>query len=135
MAKRELRAFAEGNSYKVEVEAGDFRWSIDEPVDEGGTNSGPSPVQELLGALIGCLTISYQFAARRKGIAIDRIEGWVASNEQRYIEQIAVELQVWSSAPQEQLEALLPIAERGCYVRNTLKPEIAYSIELVVNPD
>jgi uncharacterized OsmC-like protein len=131
--KRELRAVAVGNAYRVDVENERFSWTLDESSEEGGTDSGPSPVQALLGALLSCFTISFQFSARRKSVPIDRIDGWIVANEEKYITEIALELQVWSPAPEADVRALLERAERGCYVRNTLKPEIAFSVDLVVS--
>jgi len=38
----------------TEVSARDIKIMIDEPVDRGGTNQGPSPTETLLAALAGC---------------------------------------------------------------------------------
>ncbi|MFN8507153.1 MAG: OsmC family protein [Dehalococcoidia bacterium] len=134
MNERELTNLAEGNGYRIQVTGRDHAWVLDEAVAKGGTNAGPSPVESFLGALLSCLTMSFQFSARRKNVAVERIEGWIAANETKYIERIAIELQVWSPAAEDEVRALLPFAERGCFVKNTLKPEIELSIELVVNP-
>ena len=133
MNERELTNLAEGNGYRIQVTGRDHAWVLDEAVAKGGTNAGPSPVESFLGALLSCLTISFQFSARRKNVPIERIEGWVAANETKYIEQIAIELQVWSPAPEETVRALLPFAERGCFVKNAIKAEIDVSVELIVN--
>ncbi len=132
LGHRELRGVAEGNEYRISVEADHFSWVLDEPIDKGGTAQGPTPVQSFLGALMSCFTVSFQFAARRKGVPIDRIECWVAANDQKYIESIALELQVWSTAPEDEVRELLQRAERGCFVRNVLKPEVELSVDLVV---
>lgn len=133
MANREAHTVATGNSYRVDVESGDHRWTLDEPHDKGGTDAGPSPVQAVLGALLSCLTISFQFEARRRKVPVDRIEGWVAANELRWVEEVAVELQVWSSAPEADIRALLERAERGCFVSNLLRPDLKYTVDLVVH--
>ena len=131
---RELRNSVSGNSYRIDVRSAGHAWVMDEPAAEGGQDSGPTPVEAFLGGLLSCLTISFQFQARRQKVSIERIEGWISANETRYIEQIAVELEVWSSAPEADVRALLPRAEKGCFVSNVLKPEIAYTIELAVYP-
>ncbi len=133
MCNRELTNVVEGNAYRILVRGKEHSWVLDEPLDKGGTNEGPAPVESFLGALLSCLTISFQFSARRKNVPIERIEGWVAANETKYIEQIAIELQVWSPAPEETVRALLPFAERGCFVKNAIKAEIDVSVELIVN--
>lgn len=134
MRPRELRTVAIGNAYRIDVEGGGHTWVLDEPVERGGSGAGPTPVESFLGALVSCLTVSFQFQARRAGIPIQRIEGWVAGTEERYLKEIAVELEVWSDARAADVEALLPKAERGCFVSDVLKPEIAYSVELAVYP-
>ena len=134
LQKRELKSVALGNAYRVEVESATRNWTLDEPAADGGTDAGPTPVEAFLGGLLSCLTISFQFTARRAKVPIERIEGWIAANENRYIENISVELQVWSSAPEADVRALMEKAEKGCFVSNVLKPEIAYTIELAVWP-
>lgn len=133
MATREAHSVAAGNAYRVDVESGEHRWTLDEPPGKGGTDAGPTPVQAMLGALLSCLTISFQFEARRRKVPIDRVEGWVAANELRWIEQVAVELQVWSSAPEADVRALMERAERGCFVSNLLRPDLKYTIDLIVH--
>lgn len=134
MRPRELRNVVIGNSYHVEVRSDRHSWVLDEPTTEGGSDTGPTPVESFLGALLSCLTVSFQFHARRQNIPIERIEGWVAGTEKRFLKDIAVELEVWSSAPAEAVEALLPLARRGCFVSEVLKPEIDFSVELAVYP-
>ena len=87
-----------------------------------------------LGALVSCLTISFQFTARRKNVPIDRIEGWIAANSERFVEDIAIELQVWSPADEATIRDLLPRAERGCFVKALLRPDLKLTIDMTVNP-
>lgn len=134
MANREARSVAAGNSYLVELESGGHHWTLDEPPAEGGTDAGPTPVQAMLGALLGCLTVSFQFQARRRKVPIDRVEGWVAANDKKWVEQVAVELQVWTSAAEDDVRALLAPAERGCFVSNMLRPDLQFTVDLVVHP-
>jgi len=133
LGPRELRAVARGNEYRIEVEADHYGWILDEAGERGGTDSGPTPVQAFLGALLSCFSISFQFAARRKGVAIDRIEGWIVANDEKFIETVALELQVWSAAPEADVRDLLASAERGCFVRNVLRADIELTIDLIVS--
>jgi pyruvate/2-oxoglutarate dehydrogenase complex dihydrolipoamide acyltransferase (E2) component/uncharacterized OsmC-like protein len=130
---RHVRTTSSGTSYRVDVQGpGGHAWTLDEPVAEGGTGSGATPVDGLLGALLGCITISFRAAARRRKVPVERIEGRARANPRRAIKEIALELDVWSSAPEEDVRALLEPAEHGCWVRGVLKPEISYTIELNV---
>jgi uncharacterized OsmC-like protein len=134
LANRELRTTLDGSGFRIEVKNARHSWTLDEPPEDGGTDAGPSPVDAFLGALVSCLSLSFQFYARRQGVPIQRIEGWVVANQDRQIEAIAVELQVWSSAAEQEVRDLLPRAKRGCFVSNVLRPDLAYTVELAVYP-
>ena len=129
--EREVRGVSRGG-YRVDVDAAGFSWTLDEPADKGGTGLGPTPVQSLLGALVGCFTMSLEFAARRAGVPIHRIDGWAGANCERYITAVALELAVWTSAPEAEVRALLPRAEHGCFVRQALSKEIEFTVDLAV---
>lgn len=61
----------------VEIEAAgeltprNFEFSTDWPEDVGGRDSGPSPGEALLGALGGCVGLSYIANAVNRGVEID----------------------------------------------------------------
>jgi len=134
LTKRELRSSSRGDSYTVNVDAGRGRtFLLDEPADEGGTDQGPSPVDAFLAGLLGCLTISFKAAARRRKVPLDRIEGHVKANETGHIKQVRLELEVWSPASEEDVRVILARAERGCYVSGLMKPELDYELELIVH--
>lgn len=42
---------------KIVVEARDFEFVVDEPESLDGSNSGPNPVEYLIGAWAGCLNV------------------------------------------------------------------------------
>ncbi len=53
-----MRASAQGLSHsRVDVTVRDLTFSIDEPVERHGTNTGPAPVETALAALIGCTNV------------------------------------------------------------------------------
>ena len=135
LAKRELRSTSEADSYVVRVDSPGGRViTLDEPAAEGGTDQGPTPVDAFLAGLLGCLTISFKAAGRRRNVPIERIDGHVKTNENGHLKEIRLTLEVWSPAPEENVRALLERAERGCYISALLKPEVDYQLELFVHP-
>ncbi|MBI3249866.1 MAG: 2-oxo acid dehydrogenase subunit E2 [Deltaproteobacteria bacterium] len=132
LAEREVRSVSEGDGYAVQVQSRTHQWLLDEPVEDGGTDRGPTPVDAFLGALLSCMTISFKAAAKRRKIALQRLTGRVHATPRGHLKTITMTLEVWSSAPEADVRALLDVAKRGCYVSGVLKPEISFSVELEV---
>jgi uncharacterized OsmC-like protein len=57
-----------------EVTARSFTFRTDWPAEIGGTDSGPSPGEALLGALGGCVAMTYITKAASRGVTIDELE-------------------------------------------------------------
>jgi putative redox protein len=58
-----------------EIDLGDDRAIvIDEPAEDGGTDTGPRPSQLLASSLAGCTAITMELYARRKGWDIEGLE-------------------------------------------------------------
>jgi pyruvate/2-oxoglutarate dehydrogenase complex dihydrolipoamide acyltransferase (E2) component/uncharacterized OsmC-like protein len=133
LARRELRSRSEGAGYTVQVRSSGHTWELDEPASDGGADRGPDPVSAFLGALLSCMTISFKAAAKRRKVDVRRVDGRVQATPQGHVKDITMTLEVWSPAPEENVRALLDVAKRGCYVSGVLKPEINFSLELVVH--
>jgi len=133
LEKRELLTVSEGKGYRVNVQSHGHAWILDEPTADGGTDVGPDPVTALLGALLSCMTISFKAAARRRQVTIEGMEGRVQANSSGHVKSITMSLEVWSPGPEEKVRALLDTAKRGCYVSGILKPEIEFTVSVVVH--
>jgi pyruvate/2-oxoglutarate dehydrogenase complex dihydrolipoamide acyltransferase (E2) component/uncharacterized OsmC-like protein len=132
LGEREIRSMSEGDGYAVQVRGRTHQWILDEPVEDGGTDRGPTPVDTFVGALLSCMTLSFKAAARRRKVRITKMEGSAQANPGR-IKTITMKLDAWSPDPAENVQALLDTAKRGCYVSGVLKPEIDFQVELVVH--
>src|SRR4051794_2374628 len=66
-----VRGRADG--FAQEIVAGPHRLTGDEPVAVGGTGTGPSPYDLLLGALGSCTSMTVAMYARRKGWPLDEV--------------------------------------------------------------
>src|SRR5262244_3233516 len=60
---------------KTVIDCGEFgRFATDEPVSQGGTGEGPSPLQAVLGALCGCESVTLHRTAKESGFAYSAID-------------------------------------------------------------
>ena len=123
-------------SYRTEVEAGPHRWTMDEPVEAGGTAMGPTPYDMLAAALGGCTAMTLEFYAKREKIPLEGADVTVTHDRQSvkdcsdcttqagFIHRFRVEIRLYGDAlSEEQRQKLLVIAGR-CPVAKTLQREI-----------
>lgn len=64
---------AEGYAHDVELD-GSHDLRVDEPADKGGTDTGPRPTELLGASLAGCIAITVEMYAGRKGWDVGQIE-------------------------------------------------------------
>jgi uncharacterized OsmC-like protein len=120
---------------RQEIEAGPHRLAADEPVEDGGTDAGPSPYGLLLAALGSCKAMTMRLYARRKqwpltGVTV-RLEHTriyakdceTCETREGHIDHIECEIELEGPLTAEQRERLAEIAER-CPVHRTLTSEI-----------
>ncbi len=70
-----LRAAADCPSRALSnIKIRDLEFAIDEPVERGGTNLGPTPTDTVLAALIGCTNVIGHKCAESLGIDIGLLE-------------------------------------------------------------
>jgi uncharacterized OsmC-like protein len=120
---RDVVVEAAGDSLNAEVNYGALRWRL-----SGEDSAAPDPVSSFLGALGGCLLMSLRVAARVRKIELGRSLVHVRANEKGHLKEIKVELQVESSANDDQLNRLVEVAELGCHIRNLIRDEIAFDL-------
>ena len=70
-----FKATAEGNGWPTTVQITDTEWKIqsDEPTEDGGTNSGPNPMQYFAASVAACQNEQAQVVAEELSISIDKI--------------------------------------------------------------
>lgn len=59
---------------QVALRARQFSWAGDEPPAAGGTGTGPTPYEMLLGSLASCIALTLRVYARHKGIELDSVD-------------------------------------------------------------
>jgi organic hydroperoxide reductase OsmC/OhrA len=122
---RDVTVETVGDSLDAEVKYGALRWRL-----SGDDATAPDPVSSFLGALGGCLLMSLRVAARVRKVELGRSSVHASANEKGHLKEIKVELQVESSASDEQLHRLVEVAERGCHIRNLIRDDVTFAMEI-----
>ncbi|MDA7599407.1 OsmC family protein [Alphaproteobacteria bacterium] len=69
-----LRATGDCPSHSLaNVSVRDLTFAIDEPIERGGTNEGPTPTDTALAALIGCTNVIAHKCAEKLGLDIGHL--------------------------------------------------------------
>ena len=122
------------DSFTIELQADELRWTLDEPIVTGGNGIVPDPVTSFLGALCGCLLISLQITARARQVPLAGATMSAKANEKGFVKTIDVNLTVHSDAPEEKIRTIVERAEKGCYIKGLLKESIEYRLNLTILP-
>ncbi|MBY0449570.1 MAG: OsmC family protein [Cyanobacteria bacterium] len=109
-----------GQLYQNTIQIGGHHLTADVPATLGGQDTGPTPMNMLMGALASCTAITLQMYARRKGwdlreIAVDVTE--VTQGGQTTFEK---EIKVKGQLDPAQIQALETVAEK-CPVNKVIK--------------
>jgi uncharacterized OsmC-like protein len=122
---RDVTVEAAGDSLNADVKYGALRWRL-----SGEDGAAPDPVSSFLGALGGCLLMSLRVAARVRKVDLGRASVRARANEKGHVKEIKIELQVESSAGDDQLHRLVEVAERGCHIRNLIRDDVTFALTL-----
>ena len=113
-------------NYLAEVKIRNHFLTIDEPVAAGGDNNGPTPVEYLLAAIGGCVSITLRMYAERKGWDVGKITVNVFQKEEQTSDGIkkwlTEDISFEKEVSQEQRKRLLTIAGK-CPVAKMVKGE------------
>ena len=121
-----------GAGFRTQVNVRDFAFVADEPRDVGGTDSGATPYEYLLGALGACAAMTLRMYAKRKGWPLEEvvvrlrdapshaIDCANCDSQPVGIRRIEREIELRGAISDEQRKRLLEIADR-CPVKQTLE--------------
>ena len=124
-----MRATArrENGTLRHDVEIREHMVTADEPEENGGDDTGPSPQELLAASLASCTAITIEMYAKRKGWQIGDVKVDVnyepAQRGSPTKFRMAVSLP--KELPEDQRERLMQIAAK-CPVHRTLEGEVAF---------
>ena len=131
-----MRATArrENGTLKHAVEMRDHTVVADEPEEEGGEDSGPTPQEYLAASLASCTAITMEMYAQRKGWDIGDVSVHVDYEpaQRGSPTRFRMRVDLPKELPEEQRERLMQIGAK-CPVHRVLEGEVMFeeSVELV----
>lgn len=130
--------------YRVEIRGSGHTWLADEPVDLGGSDTGPTPYEMLLGSLAACTCITLSMYARRKGWPLESISvrydyarihaedcGFCESDAEGLIDTVSSQIFIEGDFTDDQRRRLAEVAVR-CPVHKTLEAGVVLDDEVIV---
>jgi putative redox protein len=113
---------ADGYAHDVELD-GNHRLRVDEPPAQGGADTGPRPTQLLGASLAGCIAITVEMYAERKGWDVGELEVDVEMGYEGLVpNSFEVGVKLPPALDDEQRRRLLVIATK-CPVHKVLAGE------------
>lgn len=122
----------------VRLTNGRHEWRADEPLDAGGTDTGPNPYELLLGSLAACTCITISWYCQHKGLPLKSVSTSYEFSrihaddckdcdeaDKGLIEKITSNVHIEGDFDEAQRKRLAQIATR-CPVHKTLANGVAF---------
>ncbi len=116
------------NSFTHRVDVRNHQLTVDEPIDQGGDDEGPSPQELLAASLASCTAVTMEMYAKRKGWEIGPVEVEVefSPSERGVPVEFDIVMRLSSELSEEQLQRLQVIAGK-CPVHRALEAEVVFN--------
>ncbi len=117
----------DGATFRHTVQVRDHQFTVDEPMDAGGDDSGPDPQELLAVSLAACTAITLEMYAARKGWEIGHVEvdAEYIPAERGCPTKFELVLRLPDNMPEDQVERLRVIAAK-CPVHRVLDGEVMF---------
>lgn len=124
-----------GEGFRHEVWAGKHTFTVDEPADLGGSDTGPNPYELILAALGSCTSMTIRLYAQRKKWPLEQVEIRLhhsrvhaqdcsdCEKQEGYLDHVEKEIVVGGPLTEAQVTRLGEIAEK-CPVNVTLHASV-----------
>jgi putative redox protein len=122
-----VTARREGRNLRHSVTVRDHHMTVDEPLADGGEDTGPDPRELLAASLASCTAITMEMYAARKGWDIGHVEVDVSYSpaERGCPTRFELVMRLPDDLPEEQVEKLRVIAAK-CPVHRVLDGEVMF---------
>lgn len=131
---REVNArSADRSGLAIDVEVGPNRLRADEPIEQGGADTGPTPHEMLLAALGACTSMTLRMYARRKGWPLENAHVQVTGGAGEGAFRIRQLVRLVGPLDAGQRARLMEIAGR-CPVHRTLTGTVAIATADAAEP-
>jgi len=130
----------------VRLSNGRHEWQADEPIDAGGTDSGPNPYELLLGSLAACTCVTISWYCQFKNLPLESVSTTYDFSrvhaddckdcdipDKGLIEKITSNVHIEGNFDDAQRRRLAQIAER-CPVHKTLARGVAFEDNATFGP-
>jgi len=130
---------------KTTINVRDHEWHADEPAEDGGTDTAPTPGEMMLGALGSCIAITTKMYAERKGwdlqgvdvkVDYERFKGAEYSlhdGDDLFVHEVRKAITFHGELDEKQLNRLYDIATK-CPIHRLLSTP-TYFVELALEED
>ncbi|AFM05760.1 putative redox protein, regulator of disulfide bond formation [Bernardetia litoralis DSM 6794] len=130
------------NSAKFTGKSRDFELTIDEPIDLGGTDEHPNPVEYILAGYAGCLNVVAHIVAKELNIELKKLEINVSgklnpakllgqnTTERAGFQHIEVSLKPQTTATDIELLGWLQEIEKRCPVGDNLQNQTPVFLQI-----
>lgn len=131
-----------GDNCKITASVSGFDVKMDEPIDNGGDDSAPTPVDMLVSAISGCLHLTFSIFCALSGVSLEELHTeaeatidrrCLLGNLDKYpprLDSIHIKVMCSSDESEDKLLAILEKAHRSCPVGGSLHPDIKSTFEL-----
>ena len=131
---------------KVLAKSRNFEFTIDEPKNLGGTDTGMNPVETVLAALGACQAIVARVYAKKFNIQFENLrvdvegdldtDGFMnISDVRRGYSEIRYNIHIATNAPKEKVAEFVQFIENTCPVGDTLANPVSLKLnDIVIEP-
>lgn len=107
--------------YQVEVTARQFEVPVDEPPQYSGDDTGMMPTELFLASIASCFCMALVYAAKNRKISVSDMKVTAfGDTDSKNFTFSRIVVRVISTLSEAELEIIMPLAKRYCFVSNAV---------------